>query len=230
MTRILKTSLAIALLTGCALWAQSSAPPPLQPGIRVNMAVSEHGQPVPEADDAKAWVATITHDGKLFFHANQTTPEELLEFLKSQPRNRNARFYIKADSLVPFANVQKMLDEARELRFDTAILLTSQPVPASAGGIVPPVGLAIQVGATETPNSVSVQIIKTTHSNPLMRINNQQIRTSAFGNALRIVLQTKQDKTVLVRADGELPFSQVAEFMDTCRAAGATLAMTGTVK
>lgn len=229
MTGTLKISLAIVILAVCAVWAQSSAPP-LQQGIRVSMAPTEHAQPVPEADDSKAWVVTITRDSKVFFRANQTTPEELLEFLKAQPRDRDAKFYIKADALVPFANVRRIFNEAEVLRFETAVLLTSQPTPPSASGPVPPMGLAVQVAGALNSDAIPVQIIKTNRYVPEMKINNQQVPASAFPGALSIVLQTQKDKTVLVRGDGQLPFSQVVQFMDTCRAAGATLAMSGTDK
>ncbi|HLV87542.1 MAG TPA: biopolymer transporter ExbD [Candidatus Sulfotelmatobacter sp.] len=219
--------LVAAILTVCAAWAQNPAPaPPLQQGISVDLAKTEHGVPAREADNPDAWVVTITREGRLYFRANQTTPEELLEWMKAHPRNRDAKFYIKADSLTPFANVQKILDQARVLMFDTVVLLTSQPGAAYSNGAVSPMGLEVQVGAADDPDAVSVQIIKTTRANPIMRINNQQVPASAFPNALSIVLQTQKDKKVIVHADGQLPFTQIAHFMDTCRAAGATLAMT----
>jgi biopolymer transport protein TolR len=52
-------------------------------------------------------------------------------------------------------------------------------------------------------------------------INKQMIPAGDFAAKLREVLTNRQSKVVFFAADGELPYGQVADFMDLCRNNGA---------
>ncbi len=52
-------------------------------------------------------------------------------------------------------------------------------------------------------------------------INKQQIPKSEFPAKLREVLTGRASKVIFFAADGELPYDQVADFMDVCRDNGA---------
>jgi biopolymer transport protein TolR len=52
-------------------------------------------------------------------------------------------------------------------------------------------------------------------------INKQLIAANEFPAKLREVLTNRQSKLVFFAADGELPWDQVADFMDLCRHNGA---------
>jgi biopolymer transport protein ExbD len=52
-------------------------------------------------------------------------------------------------------------------------------------------------------------------------INKQQVLKSEFPTRLQEILKNRQAKVVFFAADGELPYDQVADFMDMCRHNGA---------
>lgn len=52
-------------------------------------------------------------------------------------------------------------------------------------------------------------------------INKQQVGKAEFPGKLSEVLTGRQNKVVFFAADGELPYDQVADFMDMCRDNGA---------
>ena len=52
-------------------------------------------------------------------------------------------------------------------------------------------------------------------------INKQQVPLSEFPNRLRQAMTGRSSKVVFFAADGELPYDQVADFMDMCRDNGA---------
>jgi biopolymer transport protein TolR len=52
-------------------------------------------------------------------------------------------------------------------------------------------------------------------------INKELVPANDFAGKLREVLTNRQAKVVFFAADGELPYGQVADFMDLCRNNGA---------
>ena len=102
----------------------------LQKGVSVAMVVTNNASPMWEADRADAWIVTITENGNLYFGVDPVTPESLMEAMKSRPRNREQKLYIKADARASFADVKRVLEAARADLFQTAVLLTSQPSPS----------------------------------------------------------------------------------------------------
>lgn len=223
MTRILKCFVVMLLLAVSTLSAQTASPP-RQLGVTVEMAAADSAQPMPGADEANAWVVTLDRFGTIFFHANRTDLTELANWIKSNPHDRDAKFYIKADVGVGFLIVHKVLNAGRDAGFDAAVLLTSQTSPSYREGVVPPAGMAVQMGPA-AEGLISVQVIKTNHQSPLLKINNQSIPVAAFAMTLGNVLEAQKNKTILFKADDQLLFSQVAHVIDECRSAGATVTL-----
>jgi len=84
--------------------------------------------------------------------------------------------------------------------------------------MVAPKGLGVEIGPS-TASAVSVQL-----SGPgeqFVKLNQQQIPLANLQNALAQVLQSKNEKTVQVIADGALYFADVVHVIDACRLAGA---------
>jgi biopolymer transport protein TolR len=52
-------------------------------------------------------------------------------------------------------------------------------------------------------------------------INRQEIPRASFGTRLSELMEKRSSKVVFFAADGALPYSQVAEFLDLCRSHGA---------
>ncbi|HXJ89362.1 MAG TPA: biopolymer transporter ExbD [Candidatus Binatia bacterium] len=222
MTRTLQSFFTILVLGVSNLAAQTMPPP--QSGISVEMAVTEHAQPMPQADDANAWVVTIDRFGTIYFRANRTYIAELANWMKSHPHTPDAKLYIKADAGVAFAIVREVLDAGSEAGFDTPVMLTSQTTLPSAERLVPPMGVPVQVGQVVNKGSVVAEAIKTNQPSPMLKINNQRVPTPVFGSTLNAVLQARTDKTVLLKADDHLLFSQVMQVVDVCRSIGANIA------
>jgi biopolymer transport protein ExbD len=186
------------------------------------MSVTRSASPMPEADNFDAWIVTVAADGGLYFGADPKTPHELAEWMKTHPRNREARLYIKADARAPFASVEKVLEIGRAMEFDTPVLLTAQAEHNAPGTMVPPKGMDVSVGSSLPSGSIAtvVQLLPWGQEPPLL-INNDQTSWPALETTLRRHFQKGDEKLVLLKADIRLPFSEIVRAIDSCRAAGA---------
>jgi len=223
MTRTLFVSFVTIILAAATVSAQTTTTPPLQKGVSVEMAVTTQAQPMPEADNESAWIVSVTEDGKLYFGINPVTPEELEPALKSLPRNRQARLYVKADARAPFASVEQALEAARRALFETPVLLTSQREPIAAGTVVPPNGLEVLIAPALPAGTVAtvVQLLNSGPQPPPLSVNGDEISWSALEGTLRRHFQKGDEKMILLKAAERLPFGQVVQVIDVCRSTGA---------
>ncbi|MBZ5681576.1 MAG: biopolymer transporter ExbD [Acidobacteriia bacterium] len=181
---------------------------------------------MPEADDENAWIVTVIRDGTLYFGSDRVTAAGLEEGMKSRPRNREQKFYIKADARTPFANVERVLEAGRSAFFETPILLTSQPESATPGTIVPPKGLEVLVSPPPSGSaSAVVQVLNSGKQWPTLKINDVDVPWATLQAALTQLLQNRSEKVVLVKADGLLPFSDVVHVIDMCRSTEANVVL-----
>jgi biopolymer transport protein ExbD len=231
MKYALYVCLAAAICTGVALQsairqsvahAQTRA---MQKGVSVEMASATNAQAWPQADDNEAWVVTVDSTGRLYFRADAMMPEELKQWMIRHPRRRDQKLYIKVDARAPYATVQTALDAASAAEFAQPVLLVNQPnSSARPGAVVPPKGLEVIIGSgtpSGTVATVAELILRGQQS--LLRINNDEIPRSALGETLKQHFEKGDDKVVLLKANGRLPFAEVVYAIDSCRAAGATV-------
>jgi biopolymer transport protein ExbD len=89
-TRIMSTyGFSAVLILALALFAPAAGKSQqLQRGISVKMAFTTSGPLVPDADNADAWIVTVTGNNDLYFGVDPVTPESLLDAMKTHPRNR----------------------------------------------------------------------------------------------------------------------------------------------
>jgi biopolymer transport protein ExbD len=207
--------------------ASQETTPTLQLGVSVTMAGTSNAQPMPEADSADAWIVTVIENGSLYFGTNAVSPESLMEEMKSRPRNREQKLYIKADARAPFAKVERVFEAGREVAFGSAVLLTAQPAHPSFGTVAPPNGLEVLTGPALPAGTVAtvVQLLNSRQEGPLLRVNDDEISRSALESTLRQHFQKGDNKVILLKADTRLQFGQVVQVIDACRAAGATVVM-----
>ena len=209
-------TLAIALFAAIGIHAQQ-----LREGISVHMATTTNAQPVPAADEDDAWVVTLTADRRLYFGTKLLTPEGLSEQMKVTPRRRDQNLYIKADARAPYADVRKVLEAAKEDAFNAPILLTSQNEHVPAGTMVPAKGLEVVLNQPPAGSEPVVVKVQAGAQSPILTINNRLVRQESLKNTLNHLLQNQPEKIVTVEARTQLPFAQLAQVVDTCRAAGA---------
>jgi biopolymer transport protein ExbD len=195
----------------------------MQRGVSVQMPVTSNATSVPDADRNDAWVVAVTADGNLYFGADPMTPEGLADWMKTHPRNREAKLYIKADARAPFASVEQVLAIGRRSLFETPVLLTSQGEPIAPGSVAPPNGLEVQI-APSLPSGVVatvVQLLNSGQQRPLLRVNGDEISSSALEGTLTRHFQKGDEKMILLKADPRLPFGQAVQVIDRCRSTGA---------
>ena len=193
-------------------------------GVNVQMAASNHAVAFPAADQPDAWVITITADGRLFFGVKPVSEASLAEEMKTTPRNRAARIYIKADARASLRAVGQALHAAHEVFFESAVLLTEPTQPAAEGPIVPPQGLEVRLGLASSPATV-VEIHNSGRPIPAVKVNDREIPWQALQNALEQASQNQSEKLVVVEADPSLPFAQVLRVIDLSRAVTAQVAV-----
>jgi biopolymer transport protein ExbD len=196
----------------------------LQKGVSVKMAGANNAQPMPDADNADAWIITVTADGRLYFGVDPVTPADLQQRMIRTPRKRSQRLYIKADARASFASVQKALDAASTAEFASPVLLVSQEGTVSPGTVVSPKGLEILMDGPANSGAKSVvELNYSAQGSPTVRLDDQEIPFAALRDRLNQVVQSKKEKAVLLRADRRSSFGDVARVVDACRAEGLTV-------
>jgi NDP-sugar pyrophosphorylase family protein len=107
--------------------------------------------------------------------------------------------------------------------FAAPVLLTSQSQPSAPGNIVPPNGLEVLVDPALPAGSVAtvVQLLNSGQQGPNLRINGDDISWSALESTLRQHFQKGDEKMVLLKTDGQLPFGHIAQVIDTIHSLGA---------
>ena len=194
----------------------------LQKGISVQMAQTTTAAPMPDADNNDAWIVSVTADGTLYFGVDPLTPTELTNKMIRTPRRRDQNVYVKADARAPFAAVRTVLTTAHEMGFAAPVLLTSQSQPSAPGHMVPPNGLEMLVDpALPSGSETTVVQLNSGQQGPRLTINGDDVSSSALESTLRQHFQKGDEKVVLLKADGQLPFGHVAHVIDTIHSLGA---------
>jgi biopolymer transport protein ExbD len=202
--------------------ASQESTPTMRQGVSVKMASVSNAQPMPEADDLDAWVVTVTADGQLYFGVDAVTPAALRERMIRTPRKRTQRLYIKADARASFASLQKALDAASRAEIESPVLLVSQHTSPKPGTMIAPEGLEVLLGqAPAGAVATVVQLLNSGQQIPFLKVNDDEISPSALESTLRQHFQKGDNKVILLKADTRLPFGQVVQVIDICRAAGA---------
>jgi len=214
----------IALTFAAVVPCASAQSPELRKGISVRMAVTRNASPMPEADTEDAWIVTVAADGSLYFGADPMTPDQLADWMKTHPRNREAQLYIKADARAPFANVEKALELGRDAGFAAPVLLTSQKESHPPGTMVAPKGLPVLLEAPPGTSSIVVEI-SAGEGSSLLKVNNDEISVDALQNTLSRLLQNQNPRVVTVKADGRVSFNDFAHVVDLCSAIGAKVSL-----
>jgi|HubBroStandDraft_1064217.scaffolds.fasta_scaffold01572_6 biopolymer transport protein ExbD len=217
--------LASTLATAAVLMAVAQSQT-LQRGISVQLAATSNAAPMPDADNQNAWIVTLADDGSLYFGIDPVTRDGLVDEMIRTPRSREQKLYIKADARAPYADVEYVFKAARTAGFDAPVFLTAQPESAAPGSIVPPKGLEVFATAPSNGDSVAVQI-GTGQPSPTLKINNADASLAALQNTLRRLLTNQNEKVVVVKAAGSVPFGQVAYVMDVARSTGAKVVLAG---
>ena len=216
------TSLTIAGVHAIEQSVEASPAQAMRPGVSVKMAGASSAQPMPEADNADAWIVTVTADGQLYFGIDAVTPAALQAQMIRSAHKRGQRLYIKADARASFANVQKALEAASAADFESPVLLVNQEGTMSAETIVAPKGLEITVdGAANSGAKSVVEVNYSAQGSSTLRIDDREISFADLHSRLQQIVQN--EKTILLRADGRAAFGEVARIVDACRAAGATV-------
>jgi biopolymer transport protein ExbD len=216
-------SVCLSVLTGIAIFAASKPgqTPALQKGISVQMAASTHAAPMPEADQENAWIVTVTIDGQIYFGTDPVTAEDLAEQMKTHPRDRDTKLYVKADAGAPFNSVRRVLHAANADLFDNVVLLTSQPEAGQPGTIVSPKGLDVWIGNETGPNSVAVQI-NSREGSSVVRVNNETIALPTLQSRLAHLFDNHAPRIAALRVSGQVSHANVVQVIDACHAAGVS--------
>jgi biopolymer transport protein ExbD len=201
----------------------------LQKGVGVEMATAANAHAWPQADDSDAWVVTVDNTGRLYFGADAMTPEDLKEWMIRHPRRRDQKLYIKADARAPFASLEKALDAAGSAGFAEPVLLVNQrDSSAKPGIVVPPRGLAVTIdGASRDAQSVVVEITGSAKEPATLAVNREPVSWESLQDRLRESVESRDEKSVFVEADGQAAFAQVARIIDACGAVKAKAVLSG---
>src|SRR5215472_3473038 len=193
-------------------WEARTQTPALQKGISVQMAVTNHAQPMPAADELDAWVVAVTADGRLFFGAHQETAEGLLEQMKVHPRKPDQNLYIKADARARFAEVKKALHAALQVRFENPVLLTMQHESVRPGTVLPPQGIGVSL-TEPVGQAVFVRLSSSEPGPATLNIDGQTVAWEELESTLKQAAQ-RPGQTVQVEGNDAVSFADVMRVLD----------------
>jgi biopolymer transport protein ExbD len=208
--------------------SEAHARPPLQKGISVELPVTSNAVPEPDADGEDASIVTVTDDGRVYLGIALTTPAALAETVKSDLSNRREKkLYIKADDRTSYANVMQVLDTLRTAGVEDPNLLTTQTVSSAPGTLVSPNGLGVSLGPqlSASPDAIVLQVLKSRQQEPTLKINDERIPRATLKSTLWQLFKNRNEKVVLVKADGTLPFADVVAVIDVCQSTGAKVVL-----
>ena len=217
-------ALAFATIVFSLTSAAAAQTPALGKGVSVHMAATTNATAFPQADDEDAWIVAVTANGSLYFGVKPVTVGSLTEEMKSTPRRREARLYVKADARARFDAVKQALHAAQMDLFESAVLLTDQPPHASDVAMVPPQGLEVSL-ALPSRTVMVVELYNSGGPTAGLKVNDQEISWSALPAALSEASQGGRVKQVVLEADGSLPFDQIVRAIDVSRSLGAKVAL-----
>ena len=218
------SALAFATLVFSLTSAAAAQSPALEKGVSVQMAATTNATAFPQADNEDAWIVAVTADGSLYFGVIPVTTESLTEEMKSTPRRREARLYVKADARARFDAVKQALHAAQRVLFETAVLLTQQQQHAADVAMAPPQGLEVSL-ALPSARATVVELYNSGRSTPGLKVNDQELSWSALQAALMEASQGGRVKQVVLEADGSLPFDEIVKVIDVSRSLGAKVAL-----
>ncbi len=210
-------------LTAAAVLTAVTQSPTLQRGVSVQMAVTNNAAPMPDADNNDAWIVTVSADGSLYFAANPMTHENLVDWMRAHPRNREAKLYIKADARAQFSSVKAALSSARSSNIDEVVFLASQPESHALGTMVPPKGIEVQLEAPDSGSAIQVRLSGPAQASTLT-VNGRRITSLEFASTLKALVH-RQAQVVQVEANNAVPFGDVMRVFDQARSTGATVAL-----
>lgn len=215
---------AVTLTAGTAPAARAQSPV-LQQGVRVQMPVTINAAPMPAADATTAKIVAVTANGSVYFGIDSITLTDLAEKLKNTPFQRGEKLYIKADARLPYDKVLQVLEATRTGGIAPQVLLTAQSESSVPGTIVPPKGFEVLVDPPSGAEPTDVQLVDLGQTEPVIQINHQTTSWAGLPAALRRILRDTNAKAVRVKANGRLPFGEVARLIDVCHSTGAEIVL-----
>jgi hypothetical protein len=136
---------------------------------------------MPDADNADAWIISVTDNGTVYLGIDPITPAALANEMKGRLRDREQQLYIKADARTPYADVMRVLEAVRSAGVAGPTLLTAQQELPAPGSIVPPKGLEVNLDAPSSSGSIMVQVLSSGQQSPTLRINHQTVSSTHAG-------------------------------------------------
>ena len=195
----------------------------MQRGVSVQMPVTNNATSMPDADQNDVWVVAVTANGSLYLGADSMTPEGLADWMKTHPRTRESKLYIKADARAPFASVKAALGPARSSNFDDVVLLTSQPGSHAPGTVAPPKGIEVLLRAPTSGGAIQIRLSGPARGSTLT-VNDRRLTSPELESTLKGLVHNHA-QIVQVEANDAVPFGDIMRVIDQARAAGATVAL-----
>jgi biopolymer transport protein ExbD len=225
MKYVIEVCLVAFMLVGSGAPSNAQSPA-LQKGVSVKLAATANASVMPDADNQDAFIVAVTENGSTFLGADPVSSATLREKVRSTPFKRGQNLYLKADARTPYATVLQVLQATYTGGMIPQVLLTTPSETPQPGTMLSPRGLDVMVGSLPSSSVATVvQLRNSGQQPPLLTINGDEISWSALGSTLRQHFRKGAEKVILLKADGHLPFADVASAIDACRAAEAKVVL-----
>ncbi len=201
----------------------------MRAGVHVDPPTTRSAVALPEADQNDATVVAITNSGKVFFGTTETTAEDLAEKLPTHPFHRPGTLFIKAAQRLPYATVAKVLNAIRSSGGESFVriaFLTDQLASAGSSFPKPPTGLEILLRRPVSASApIDIQMAKTGEQQPTLKLDQKNISSTLLESELKKAIHDRSTNIVLLHADAQSSFAEIAQVIDTCNSTGAKIVL-----
>jgi len=173
---------------------------------------------IPDANKPDSLVLTITKDGNTFLGGDPVA----LDAIKGRASaNAGKKAYLRCDTHAPYRVVAGAVDELRLGGITELAFLTRPSNPAGSGNNA---SMGLGVVAAEHPDqgqrTIVVQVFKRFEGFGL-KINQGDAVPLNLESRLNDIVRQRTNKDVFVRANGDVPFGDVAQVIEMGLSAGA---------
>jgi len=203
---------------------------PHYPVVAVNLAKVENAVAMPEAGNEDATVVVVTRSGMVFLEQDRIDPTQLSSRIREKT---NTAIYLRADARAKYRDVEDVIDAIRSSGTEEFGLLThgkEDSKPENYLWIGNPLlkSVGLEVFSPSSPNSprwvpqdgtVTVQVTYRPNADPEYKINGTDVARAELQSRLAEIFSSRPYRVMWVTGDDNLRFSDIADVIDTARAA-----------
>jgi biopolymer transport protein ExbD len=207
---------------------------PRDPVVAVTLAKVENAVAMPDAGQEDAFVISVTRNASVFLGSDKVDPTQLGSRIRDKMAGETDKtIYLRADARAKYRDVEDVIDAAHSSGSEEFGLLTqgkehSQPEDYLWIGNPLLKSVGLEVFSPSSPDSprwgpqdgtIIVQVFYRPNAAPAYKINTTEVEHAELQSTLAEIFASRPYRVMWVTGDDSLRFSDIADLIDTARAA-----------